>query len=366
MKIMKTPRSVDIAITNQCNLRCTYCSHFTSAGDVDQDLPLKEWLQFFKELGQCAVMDLTLEGGEPFCRKDLREIIQGIVENHMRYLILSNGTLITEDMAAFLSSTGRCNGVQVSVDGSTPATHDASRGQGTFSKAIQGIKSLQKQDIPVHVRVTINKYNIGDLDDIADLLLDEIGLEDFSTNAASYMGLCRQNAGNIQLSIKDRSVAMEALLKLNKKYQGRINASAGPLADLIHWSEMEKARKENLGCMPGGGFLTGCGGPMSKLAVRADGVMVPCIQLSHIELGRINRDSLQEIWQSHERLGRLRQRFQIPLSRFDFCKGCDYMDYCTGNCPALAYTMVGEENHPSPDACFRRFLEEGGSLPDER
>ena len=34
MRLMKTPRSVDLSITNGCNLRCTYCSHFTGAGDV--------------------------------------------------------------------------------------------------------------------------------------------------------------------------------------------------------------------------------------------------------------------------------------------------------------------------------------------
>ena len=39
------------------------------------------------------------------------------------------------------------------------------------------------------------------------------------------------------------------------------------------------------------------------------------------------------------------------------------MPYCTGNCPALAYTLTGEVNHPSPDACLRRFLEEGGQIP---
>ena len=38
MQVMKTPKSVDIEITNRCNLRCTYCSHFTSAGDVGLDL----------------------------------------------------------------------------------------------------------------------------------------------------------------------------------------------------------------------------------------------------------------------------------------------------------------------------------------
>ena len=58
--------SIDLAITNQCNLRCKYCSHFTSAGDVGQDLPKDEWLKFFEELNRCKVMYATLQGARPF------------------------------------------------------------------------------------------------------------------------------------------------------------------------------------------------------------------------------------------------------------------------------------------------------------
>ncbi len=104
---------------------------------------------------------------------------------------------------------------------------------------------------------------------------------------------------------------------------------------------------------------------MSKMAVRADEVVVPCTQLNHIELGRINEDDLIEVWQNHPQLKRLRERRTIPLSDFEFCKECDYIPYCTGNCPALTYTILGKENHPGPDACLKRFLEEGGRLPDE-
>ena len=93
MKIMNTPWSVDLAITNRCNLRCKYCSHFTSASDVEQDLHKDEWHRFFEELRRCAVMNVTLEGGEPFCREDLRDLIDGIGRNRMRFDILSNGTL---------------------------------------------------------------------------------------------------------------------------------------------------------------------------------------------------------------------------------------------------------------------------------
>jgi len=364
MKLMKTPRSVDLSITNRCNLRCTYCSHFTGAGDVDQDLPKEEWLQFFEELNRCAVMNVTLQGGEPFCRQDLPELVEGIVRNRMRFNILSNGTLITDKMADFLASTGRCDGVQVSIDGSIPMTHDACRGEGNFIRAMQGINSLQKYNLPVPVRVTIHRKNVRDLENVAELLLEEIGLPSFSTNAASYMGLCRQNAVQVQLTAEERSLAMESLLKLEKKYNGRISASAGPLAEARSWLEMEEARSEAKDSILGRGYLTSCNGPMEKLAVRADGVMVPCGQMSHIELGRINIDDLQEIWQEHPQLEKLRGRHNIPLSDFEFCQGCDYIPYCTGNCPALAYTILGEENHPSPDACLKRFLEAGGRLPE--
>jgi SynChlorMet cassette radical SAM/SPASM protein ScmE len=365
MKVMKTPRSVDLAITNQCNLRCTYCSFFSSAGDVGHDLLKEEWLMFFQELNRYNIMDVTLEGAEPFHRKDLNELIQGIVHNRMRFNILSNGTLITDEMAAFLASTGRCDGVQVSIDGATPKTHDVFRGEGNFFKAITGIKHLQKHHVPVSVRVTIHRKNVRDLEEIAGFLLEDMGLPGFSTNAASYMGLCRQNFEQVGLTIEERSLAMESLLRIRKKYNGRINAQAGPLAEAITWLGMEQARLEGRESIPGQGYLTACGGPMSKICVRADGIIVPCLQMSHIQLGRINKDDLKDVWQEHPELNRLRERSTIPLSDFEFCKGCDYINYCTGNCPALAYTLLGNENHPSPDACLRKFLEAGGRLPDD-
>lgn len=365
MKLMKTPRSVDIEITTRCNLRCKYCAHFTSAGDVDNDLPKEEWLKFFEELNRCAVMDVVLSGGEPFHRPDITEIIEGIVKNKMRYSILSNGTLITDEIAKFVAETRRCNYVQVSIDGSKPESHDIFRGKGTFEKAINGLKNLRKHGVNNTVRVTIHRYNVSDLDHIAKLLLEDIGLNGFSTNVASYQGLCRENNEQIKLDAETQSLAMESLLGLAKKYNGRITANAGPLANARMWLEMEKARREGLESMSGRGCLSGCGGMMSKIAVRADGVLVPCSQLPHIELGRINKDDLMDIWQNHPEMNRMRNRRRIPLSEFEFCQGCDYINYCTGNCPALSYTLLGKEDHPSPDACLKRFLEDGGRLPDE-
>lgn len=364
MKVMKTPKSVDIEITNQCNLRCRYCSHFSSQGDVARDLKTEEWLQFFEELNRCAVMDVCLQGGEPFIREDFKELVEGIVHNRMRFSILSNGTLITDEIAAFLRSTGRCNSVQVSIDGSVETTHDAFRGKGNFHKALSGLKHLMKHNLPATVRVTIHRKNVRDLDDVAKLLLEEIGLPDFSTNSASHLGLCRQNADQVQLTAEERTLAMETLLRLHQKYNGRISAQAGPLAEARGWLKMIEAQKEGVERLPNRGYLTGCGGFMSKMAVRADGVMLPCNLIPGMELGRINRDNLQDVWQNHPELNRFRNRRSIPLSDFEYCRDCDYMNYCTGSCPALAFTLLNDPYQPSPDACLRRFLEGGGRLPE--
>ncbi len=363
MRIMRTPRSVDLLITAKCNLRCKYCSHFTSGGDIDEDLSTEEWLRFFDELGRCAVMDVCFQGGEPFCREDLRDLVQGIVRNGMRFSILSNGTLITDTMAAFLASTSRCDFVQVSIDGATAETHDICRGDGNFARAVNGLKTLQKHGVKVAVRVTIHRGNVRDLKNVARLLIEDLGLTGFGTNSASHLGLCRKNAEQVQLTAQERSLAMRTLLELSKTYSGNISANAGPLAEARGWSEMEQAREEGWEPIAGRGFLTGCGGANSKIGIRADGIMVPCTQMPDMALGRINQDDLTEIWQTHHELNRFRNRCEIPLSSFDFCRGCHYIGYCTGNCPAISYTIVHDAYHPSPDSCLRLFLESGGELP---
>ncbi len=365
MKVMKTPRSVELAITGKCNLRCKYCSYFKSAADVGQDLALDEWLAFFKELNRCAVMNVTLQGAEPFTRQDLKQIISAIVQNRMRFSILTNGTLITNEMAHFLASTKRCDTVQVSIDSHAEASHDSVRGEGSLTKAVEGIKRLKRNKVKVSVRVTINKQNLNDLDGVAKLLLEEIRLPGFSTNSASYMGLCKQNASELQLSAKERTFAIGKLLELNRKYNGRIGAMAGPLAEGQYWLQMRKAYLEKKPSKAGHGCLTSCGGVFNKIGVRADGVIVPCLMLSHIDLGQINKDSLKDVWQNNFKLRRLRQRQKVTLDSFEFCRDCDYISYCRGGCPALAYTILGDDNHPSPDSCFRKFLAEGGELPDQ-
>jgi SynChlorMet cassette radical SAM/SPASM protein ScmE len=358
LKVMRTPRSVDVEITARCNLRCKYCYFFDNQAANYVDLSTAEWLQFFDELGRISVMDVCLAGGEPFIRRDLPQLIGGIVKNRMRFSILTNGSLINDEIASFIAGTRRCNYVQVSVDGSSPEIHDSCRGEGSFVGAIRGIRTLQQYNVPVAVRVTIHHHNVHDLENIAHLLLEDLGLKAFSTNSAGVMGTCRLNQDNVLLTAQDRIVAMNTLLRLNEKYEGQISAAAGPLAEALTWSRMEELKIRGAPSLPNGGHLTACGCTQNKIAIRPDGIITPCSLLSHIKLGRINQDSLEQIWRESPELNRLRERISISLTEFEFCSGCPYIPYCTGNCPSQAYNLLGQLNHPSPDACLQHFLKE--------
>lgn len=292
-------------------------------------------------------------------RQDFVPLVHGIVRNRMRFSVLSNGTLVTDEPAAAIAATGRCDVVQLSIDGCRSEGHDAFRGSGSFEKAITGMRILLRHNVPLSVRVTIHRENVDDLEEIVEFLLEDVGLPSLSTNSADYLGLCRQNVERVRLTREEHCRAMVALTKLEKRYGNRISATAGPLAEARIWSEMEQALRDRAPALPGGGHLSGCGGAFTKLAVRADGAFVPCAQLPGMTLGRINRDSLREVWLHHPELNRFRERSRIPLAGFPFCKDCEYINYCRGGCPAISDAMLGDAYHPNPGSCLRRFLGEG-------
>ena len=357
------PQTVDISLTGKCNFRCRYC-FYADAMQSRQDLPSEQWHFFFAELGRLAVREVCLSGGEVFVRPDLMDLIDQVTANRMRYSLLTNGTLITEKTVAALEKFDRLtrlSSIQVSIDGSCPEIHDRSRGRGSFDRAAAGLRLLKEAGFPVTSRVTVNRFNVDDLENIARLLLDEIGVQSFGTNDAMPLGDGCGNQDEIALRPAQQLKAMRTLSLLEQKYNGRITAMAGPLANQRMYRAMEHARatgeKTTRWSM---GYLTGCGCVFSKLAVHHDGMMTPCNLLPKLELGRINTASVKAVWKTHPTLKALRERRRIPMEEVAGCELCEWTPFCTGGCPGLAREMAGDFNRASPHDCYRRFLDNLG------
>jgi SynChlorMet cassette radical SAM/SPASM protein ScmE len=352
--VMSAPRHVDIAITGKCNLACQYC-FYADEMVSRSDLPTERWLSFFEELGRLGVMTVCLTGGEVFTRPDLFELIDGLIANRMRYSLLSNGTLITEETLAKFEvgkRRQRLDSIQISVDGSSAEVHDRSRPK-SFGRALRGLKLLKEAGFPVTVRVTVNRHNVDDLENVAHLLLDEVGLPSFSTNEAYACGATDRTEDGIILTPTQREKAMQVLTRLADQYDQRIQAQAGPLILARELKMMDEMLANGQTSRPGRGTLSSCGGVFSQLGVMHDGTIVPCNILSTLPLGSIAIDSLQEIWMNHSTMIALRRRRKIPLNSLKSCYDCAYQGFCAGGCPGGALYANGDFNSYNPLDCYR-------------
>ena len=353
-RVPSAPLSVDIALTGRCNLHCKYCFYADEMTGL-QDLPTEQWLSFFQELGRLAVQRVCLTGGEVFTRPDLWTLIDGVIANRMRYSILTNGTLISkETLAQFEVGKRRLrlDSIQVSIDGSRAEVHNRSR-PNSFDRALRGLRLLLEAKSPVTVRVTVNRHNVNDLDHIAHLLLDEVGLAAFTTNEAYPCGIMERQVEGIMLTPSQRLQAMQTLTELALRYEGRISASAGPLALAREFRAIDEHLAAGRTNIPGRGTLSGCGGVFTKLAVLHDGTIVPCHQLATLHLGKIGVDDLQQVWCAHPTMIALRQRREISLENLDTCRDCPYTGFCTGGCPGGALFLTGDFNSRNPMDCYR-------------
>jgi SynChlorMet cassette radical SAM/SPASM protein ScmE len=319
------------------------------------DLPTERWLAFFKELGHLGVRRVCLTGGEVFTRSDLFELIDGIIANRMRYSLLTNGTLITQDVIAKFEAGKRrvrLDYIQVSIDGSQAEIHNQSR-PNSFSRALRGLRLLVEAGLPAAARITVNRYNVDDLENIAQLLIDDIGLSTVGTNEAFPCGIMERQPESAMLTPALRQRAMQALTALAARYNGRISAQAGPLVLARKFKEIDQALAAGQTGIPGRGTLCGCNGAFSKMAILHDGTIVPCHLLHTLQMGTIGKDSLQHIWLKHPLINAVRQRRAIPLETLDTCKGCRYQGFCTGGCPGGAVFLTGELNARNPMDCYR-------------
>jgi len=132
------------------------------------------------------VRSLTLSAAKVFVPQDLFELIDRIIEMRMPLLDPDHGTLVTEKTLSF-SRKKSAYKVELhpgSIDGSCSEIHDKSRGKGSF-KLRSWVALAEGVQIPVTTRVTVNRHNVDDLDNIAGLLLNDIGLL-----ASAPMTLC--------------------------------------------------------------------------------------------------------------------------------------------------------------------------------
>ena len=94
------PLSGHFELTTRCNLDCKMCYVHNNANK--NELTAEEWIRIGEEASNRGMMFLLLAGGEPFLRKDFKEIYSALSKMGLMISINTNGSYIDDEMFDFL------------------------------------------------------------------------------------------------------------------------------------------------------------------------------------------------------------------------------------------------------------------------
>jgi 12,18-didecarboxysiroheme deacetylase len=340
-------------VTQRCNLRCVHCYAHAVTDQPVGELSTDEGMALLDDLATFGVPVILFSGGEPLARRDLPELADHAVKLGMRAVISTNGTMISDYMAARLKSVG-LSYVGVSLDG-LQATNDAFRGvDGAFEQALQGIRNCQKHGIKVGLRYTITKTNAPDLDGIFDLIERE-NIPRVCFYHLVYTGrgeaivtddLDHDAMRGIVDRIIDRTADMQAR-GLPKEVLTVDNHADGPYLYLRMLKENHPQADKVMELLKmNGGNSTGHG----IGCVSWDGEVYPDQFWRHHPVGNVREKPFSQIWGS-DPVPLLQELREKPKHVTGRCASCRFLDICGGNLRARGEAVTGDVWGVDP-ACY--------------
>ncbi len=335
-------------ITDRCNLRCRHCYQEDYSGSSELDLVgLKgiadEIVRTLSKWGKKG--DIAITGGEPLMKREMFPILQYLesADEIASIDILTNGTLLNNEVVKNIKSLRKIRCVQISLEGASSVTNDEIRGTGTFNKVAKAIELLRDNNIPINIMFTLQRKNMNDVPALIDFAVSE------GINALTVERFVPTGSG---ISIKDELLTPEELKNVfgyissradqNKVNEYNLISRSRPLWILFK-NCANTTTKEVNGSESTGGI---CSVGLDGLCILPDATVLACRRLA-IPIGNLKEDSIEKIWFTSDLLLQIREKQNLKGK----CNSCDFVFQCSG-CRAMAYALT-EDFLESDPQCWK-------------
>lgn len=295
------PINLMIELLTNCNERCKHCyiSNYNYKGLSTDEL--KDIILQFRKLGG---LNLSFTGGEVFLRDDLFELIEYARNLYLRVFLLTNGSLITDEIARRLKKLNITE-LSISLYSMDEDVHDEVTGvKGSFRKTMQGINFAIKYNISVIIKtplMLINRYSYRDVKKFCD--------ENDFEFISSALIFSKNDGCKEPKKLNIYGDELKKVLSDIKQYE--------PIGQLNNFDEA-------------------CGSLKYTLAIDSLGNIYPCNSF-YYKLGNIRESTLIDVWKS-EKLKKIQNIMKEDLKK---CKECKLESLCN-RCPGLAYLEDGD------------------------
>jgi radical SAM protein with 4Fe4S-binding SPASM domain len=338
-------------ITRACNLRCRHCYEFAENAGPDE-MNTAHALATVDAMEDAGVAYIAISGGEPLMRKDLFTISDRIKEKGMGFSIATNGTLLTRENVKKLVDAD-CLYAQISLDGSTAASHNWFRGKDSFERTIAGIKNSVEGGLPVGISMTVTRHNYSEVPDAIDLA-ERLGASTFMHYNFIPTGRGK-DISDLDITPLQREQLLTFMAKRAGKRKISLLSTAPQYGRVCAENESLVMAMTHFGCtdaeMDGrirflAEFIGGCGTGRLYCAMEPNGDIKPCVFIPEI-LGNIQDENLLDMWHHSEYLKKLRRREDFNGN----CGSCGNRNIC-GGCRARALAYSGDIQASDP-GCLR-------------
>jgi molybdenum cofactor biosynthesis protein A len=162
-----------ISITENCNLRCTYCmpaegialtpkAHLMTADEI---------ISIAKTFVNLGVNKIRLTGGEPLVRKDAKDIIQRLGKLGVELTLTTNGILVHDFIETFKEAG--VHTLNVSIDSLKKDKFNQITRRNYFDKFWNNLELLDANGIQLKLNVVVIKgFNDNEIIDFIELTKD--------------------------------------------------------------------------------------------------------------------------------------------------------------------------------------------------
>lgn len=167
--------------TTACNARCVYCFELGIEYETMSDEIVEQTIQYIKDTHRKdSTIQLHWFGGEPLVGKlIITRICKGLKDANIQYRsnMITNGSLITEEVAKSAKDDWHLSNVQITLDGREEIYCERKRYvsfEGSpYQAVIKGIHTLLKENIRVSIRLNVDEENLEELHKLVDELENE-------------------------------------------------------------------------------------------------------------------------------------------------------------------------------------------------
>jgi radical SAM protein with 4Fe4S-binding SPASM domain len=337
-------------VCGHCNMTCPHCYAVATKDPSPRDLTTEEALRLIDDMAEAGIKIVIFSGGEPLLRHDLLELIQHAKNRGLYPQLSTNGTYITDTVAAELADAG-VGYVGISIDG-LPSFNDEYRGmEGGHDLALRGLQNAKAAGMKTGLRITLTARNADHLDPMLKAAR-EVSANRFYVSHLLYSGrgfkMSNEDLGQDKTRALLEGLFESAETLLSEGSPTRIvtgsNDSDGPF--LLRWIQerygvdaaipVEKLLRERGGNSAGEKILN----------IDHMGKVHPDQFWRQQTLGNVRKDSFAEILKNPFR-EELAQRASHLTGR---CGECRYIDLCRGSHRERAFAEHGDHWASDP-AC---------------